>query len=124
MEGCKALGLGILHHVKLKHGHANAPTVIEMMHDIFDYFFNGKGRPGKRKGYKEDFSKCDLPAYWDVYTDRLGDGQKVDFPVIVRKFLSWGPKSHHLVNGSLVPKPRIYQEKVSICFNTTAHSVN
>ena len=114
--------------MKLKHGHANAPTVIEMRHDIFDYFFNPKGRAGKRKGYfelnKEDFSKCDLPANWDVCTDRLGDGQKVDFPVIVRKFLSWAPKLYHLVNGSLVHKPRYYQEKVSICFNTTAHSVN
>lgn len=66
---------------------------------------------------------CKFPEGWDTYVDKLGDGHKIIFPIYVRKFLSWGPKTYHLVNGALALKPRYYQEKVSICFSTSQLTV-
>ena len=127
-EGTEALALGILQHTKAKQGHADAPTTIEMRHDVFNYLFKGKGKQSGRRGHQEfeknDFCRCRFPDGWDIYIDKLGDGQRVVFPIRARKFLSWGPTTYHLVNGSLAPKPRYYQEKVSICFSTSAHSIS
>jgi hypothetical protein len=39
-------------------------------------------------------------------------------------FLSWGPKSYVKENQTLAPAKRYHQEKLSICFATTAFAVN
>lgn len=127
-RGTEALGLGVMQHLRGKHGHADSSTIVEMRHDVFQYLFKGKGVPSGRAGHlnlvKEDFGRCHLPDGWDVYVDRLGDGQQINFPVQVRPFLGWGPQTHGLINGELKPLPRYCQEKVSICFCTSAYSIN
>ena len=54
---------------------------------------------------------------WDEYIDSLGDGTRISFPVRAKPFLTWGPKTHKLVNGKIVSKPRYHLEKVSLNFN-------
>ena len=73
---------------------------------------------------KDDFCRCNFPNGWECSVDRLGDGVKVVFPIRMRHFLGWGPKSYILVNQTLVPAKRYHQEKLSICFATTAFAMN
>ena len=65
---------------------------------------------------KKDFERCHFPEHWDTIIDSIGDGIKIDFPVKVRLFLSWSPKTHTLIGESIVPCPRYGTEKVSILF--------
>lgn len=72
---------------------------------------------------KSDFQRCHFPDQWDMITDNLGDGVKIDFPVKVRSFLSWSPKNHTLVEESIVPLPWYRPEKLSISFCKAACSL-
>ena len=54
--------------------------------------------------------------------DHIEDGLKIDFPVKIRPFLSWSPKTHALVGGTIVPCPRYRPEKISISICKTAFS--
>lgn len=127
-KGTEAIGLGVLQHLRSKHGHADSSTVIEIRHDVFRHLFKGRGKASGRTGFTElakaDFCRCHLPDGWDTFVDRLGDGQKVNFPVRVRCFLSWGPQTHSMIDGKIQPLPRYHQEKLSICFSTSAYSLN
>ena len=107
--GTEALGLGILKHLRSRHGNADISTTVELREDVYKYLFNGKGN---------------FPNGWESSVDRLGDGVKVFFPIRMRHFLGWGPKSYILVNQTLVPSKRYHQEKLSICFATTAFAIN
>ena len=117
------LALGILQHLKSKHQTGSATTVIDVQH-VFNYIFKGKGKPSKKAGCilldKEDFHRCKFFKEcddWDQYIDSLGDGTRIMFPVRVKPFLTWGPKTHKLVNGKTVSKPRYHLQKVSLNFN-------
>ena len=125
----EALGLGILTHLRSKHGDSDTATSIEMKHDVFRYLFRDKGRASRRKGWFEydfdDFSRCHLPQLWGKFVDQLGDGKRIFFPVLARPFLHWGPKTFIKNNtGQMELLPRYYQEKVNICFSTAAYSLN
>ena len=126
--GTEALGLGILKHLRSRHGNADISTIVELREDVYKYLFNGKGRQSGRRGYinmnKDNFCRCNFPNGWECSVDRLGDGVKVVFPIRMRHFLGWGPKSYILVNQTLVPAKRYRQEKLSICFATTAFAMN
>ena len=54
----------------------------------------------------------------------LGIVLKIDFPVKVRFFLSWSPKTHTLTGGSIVSQPCYRPEKLSICFSKEACSLS
>lgn len=43
--------------------------------------------------------------------DCVGDGVKIDFPVRVRLFLGWSPKTHTLTGGPVIPKSLYRPEK-------------
>lgn len=83
--GTEALGLGILKHLKLRHGNADISTTIELRQDVYQYLFTGKGAQSGRRGYinmeKQDFSRCNFPSGWECVVDKLGDGKKVVFPI-------------------------------------------
>ena len=104
------------------------PTVITFRHDVFNYFFNGKGEKGNKRGFillnKEDFQICCFADHWDRVVDSIGDGVKIDFPIKLRPFLSWSPKKHHLVGGIVVPSPRYRPEKLSISMCKVACSLS
>ena len=55
-----------------------------MRHDVFKNLFKNKGKQSQRRGWfeydRQDFVRCNLPASWDAYIDRLGDGKKITFP--------------------------------------------
>lgn len=126
--GTEALALGILKHLKLRHGNADISTTFELRQDVYQYLFIGKGTQSGRKGYinmeKQDFSRCNFPNGWECVVDRLGDGKKVVFPIRMHHFLSWGPKSYAMTNQTLAPAKRYHQEKLSICFATTAFAIS
>ena len=96
--------------------------MVNVRHDVFKYIFKGKGSPSKKAGCvllsKDDFSRCNFFNKecndWDEYIDSLGDGTRISFPVRAKPFLTWGPKTHKLVNGKIVSKPRYHLEKVSL----------
>ena len=119
-----ALGLAILQYLKIRHQVASATVVLDMRHDVFQYIFKGKGKPSTRSRCilleRNDFSRCTFYKEcedWDMYVDHLGDGTRVVFPIRAKSFVSWGPKTHKLVDGKVVPKPRYHQEKLSLNFN-------
>jgi hypothetical protein len=119
-----ALGLAILQHLKRMHQVASATVVLDMRHDVFQYIFKGKGKPSTRSRCilleRNYFSRCTFYKEcedWDMYVDHLGDGTRVVFPIRAKLFVSWGPKTHKLVDGKVVPKPRYHQEKLSLNFN-------
>lgn len=126
IEGSDAIALAILQHLKSKHQTSSAITVIDMKHDVFRYLFRGKGRTSSKAGCtlleREDFHRCKFfnTNDWDTYIDNLGDGAKVMFPIRVKPYLSWGPKTYSLAEGKIIPKPRYHLEKVSITFTKTA----
>ncbi|XP_028394783.1 uncharacterized protein LOC114518939 isoform X2 [Dendronephthya gigantea] len=113
--GKDALACGLLEQLKSR---STLPTVITFRHDVLNYFFNGKGKTSNERGSillnKEDFRRCCFPDNWDRVVDSIGDGVKIDFPVKLRAFLSWSPRTHHLVKGTVVPSPRYRPEKLSI----------
>lgn len=127
-HGTDEIALGILRQLKTRHGNADTSTTVEVRQDVYHHLFAGKGRPSGRRGYidmeKDDFSRCNFPENWDRVADNLGDGKKVVFPIRMRHFLSWGHKTYNLVNQTLVLAMRYHQEKLSICFASTAFSVN
>ena len=49
---------------------------------------------------KQDFIRCHFPNGWHRLIDSIGDGVQIDFPVKVRLFLSWSPKTHSLTGES------------------------
>jgi hypothetical protein len=126
--GTEAIALGILKHLKLRHGNADICTSFDIRQDVYQYLLAGKGTPSERKGWtsmeKDDFSRCNFPNGWEYVVDHLGDGKKVVFPIRMRHFLSWGPKSYVMASQTLAPAKRYHQEKLSICFATTAFAVN
>ena len=126
-NGEDALGLGILKHLRMKHGDSDSSTTVEMRMDVFRHIFRGKGRISRRKGWHEfeDFSLCRLPFQWEKWVNHLGDGKKINFPILARSFLHWGPKAFTKnADGQIHLLPRYYCEKLNICFSTSAYTVN
>jgi hypothetical protein len=72
---------------------------------------------------KSDFQICNFPGDWDEIADSIGDGLKIDFPVKVRPFLSWSPKTYILKDGQVVVRPRYLPEKLSISICKNAFSL-
>lgn len=119
------MACGLLEQLKSR---SVLPTVIPFRHDVFEYFFGGKGEKSNERGAillnEGDFDACDLPKDWDNVVDHIGDGLRIDFPVKIRPFLSWSPKTHALVGGTIVPSPRYRPEKISISICKTAFSLS
>ena len=65
---------------------------------------------------KADFQRCLSPDQWDSIINSIGDVVKIDFPVKVRLFLSWSPKTHTLTGKSIVSCPRYRPEKIVLPF--------
>ena len=57
------------------------------------------------------------------HNSSIGDGLKIDFPVKLRPFLSWSPKTHMLKDGKVVVCPLYRPEKLSISICKTAFSL-
>ena len=119
-----SLACGILEQLKSK---SMLPTVIPFRHDVFRYFFGGKGEISNERGAvlleKSDFQICNFPRDWDKIADSIGDGLKIDFPVKLRPFLSWSPKTYILKDGQVVVRPRYRPEKLSISICKNAFSL-
>lgn len=119
-----SLACGILDQLKSK---SMLPTIIPFCHDAFCYFFGGKGETSNEKGAvlleRPDFDNCKFPEDWDIIVDSIGDGLKIDFPVKLRPFLLWSPKTHMLKDGKVVVCPRYRPEKLSISICKTAFSL-
>ena len=83
---------GILDHLKPK---SSLPTVITFKHANFNFVIKNRGCTRNDSGAihleRDDFKKCHFPN-----EDCIGDGVKIDFPVKVRLFLGWCPKTHTL----------------------------
>ena len=128
-NGAQALGLGLLQHLRSKHGNSDTSTTVEMRHDVFKNLFKNKGKQSQRRGWFEydwqDFAHRNLPASWDAYIDRLGEGKKITFPVLAKPVLQWGPKTYEKSqSGEICMLPRYYRETVRLCFSTKAYTVN
>ena len=84
-QGAEAIGLGLLRHLRSRHGNSDVSTTVEVRQDVFRYIFADKGRDSQRKGWgeyqKDDFCRCQLLPSWDKYIDHLGDGKQIEFPV-------------------------------------------
>lgn len=110
-----ALACGILEQLKSR---SILPTVIPFRHDVFRYFFGGKGEKSNQRGavllQKSDFQACNFPNNWDRVMDSIGDSLAIDFPIKLRPFLSWSPKTYELRDGQVIPSPRYRPEKLSI----------
>ena len=119
------LHCGILEHLKSK-SKSVLPTVIAFKHSSFNFLFKNKGKNSNDSGHilleKKYFERCHFPEHWDTIIDSIGDGIKIDFPVKVRLFLSWSPKTHTLMGESIVSCYR--PEKISISFCKTACSLS
>lgn len=92
---------------------------MEIRHDVFNYIFRGRGRPSTKSGCilseKNDSNRCSFFKEcndWNIYTDNLGDGTQVVFPIRATALVSLAPQTHKLVEGKLVPKPRYHLEKI------------
>lgn len=114
-----ALHCALLEHLNSK---STLPRTIPFRHDIFNFLFRQRGAKSNDRGHillnKRDFDHCHFPCNWDrlVPVDSIGDGVKIDFPVKVRLFLSWGAKNHTLIGNSICPLPCYRPEKiVSFC---------
>ena len=97
-QGAEAIGLGLLRHLRSRQGNSDVSTTAEVRQDVFRYIFANKGRDSQRKGWgeyeKDDFCRCQLLPSWDKYIDHLGDGKQIEFPVLLRPALKWGPKCY------------------------------
>ena len=124
-DASEALHCGILEHLKSK---SILPTVIAFKHAHFNFLFKNKGQKSNDSGYilleRADFQRCRFPDQWNMIIDRIGDGVKIDFPVKVRLFLSWSPRTHTLTGESIVPIPQYRPEKLSISFCKVACSLS
>ena len=116
-DASEGLHIGILEQLKSK---SQLPTVIAFNHTYFYFLFKDKGQKSNYSGYilleKQDFIRCHFPNGWHRLKDSIGDGVQIDFPVKVRLFLSWSPKTHSLTGESITPCPRYRPEKLSISF--------
>ena len=123
-DASEGLHIGILEQLKSK---SQFPTVIAFNHTYFNFLFKDKGRKSNDSGYilfeKQDFIRCHFPNGWHRLIDSIGDGVQIDFPVKVRLFLSWSPKTHSLTGESITPCPRYRPEKLSISFCKAACSL-
>lgn len=121
-EHTESLLIGILEHLKSR---STNPTVILIHHDVFHYLFPNHFQPNKTvEIFKNDFSACSFPDNWDKLFDRIGDGDKIEFPIRIRLFLCKSPKNHTLKGNQVVALPRFHIEKASIAFNKVACSLN
>ena len=98
---------------------STTPSVFPFRHDVFRYFFNGKGKPSIVRNSllreRNDFNHLhNFPNNWDKVVDNIGDGLKIVFPIKLRSFLSWGTCTHTFVDGKCIPCPRYRTEKLSI----------
>ena len=123
-DASEGLHIGILEQLKSK---SQLPTVIAFNHTYFNFLFKDKGRKSNDSGNilleKQDFIRCHFPNGWHRLIDSIGDGVQIDFPVKVRLFLSWSPKTHSLTGESITPCPRYRPEKLSISFCKAACSL-
>ena len=124
-DGRDALHCALLEHLKSK---STLPITFCFRHDVFNFLFKDRGTKSNDRGHrlleKRDFDRCHFPENWYQLIDGIGDGLQIDFPVKVRLFLSWGPKSHTLVGNSIRPLPRYRPEKLSLSFCKAAFSLS
>ena len=109
---------GILDHRKSK---SSLPLVIAFRHSTFNFLFKNKGKKSDDSSGSilleiEDFERCRFPDQWHMVVHSIADGVQIYFPVKVRLFLSWSPKTHTVTGEAIVPHPWYRREKMSIYF--------
>ena len=124
-DGRDALHCALLEHLKSK---SSLPTTIAFRHDVFNFLFRDRSTKSNDRGHilvtRLDFNRCHFPSNWDRVVDGIGDGVKIDFPVKIRLFLSWGPKNHTLEGNTIKSLPRYRPEKLSLSFCKEACSLS
>ena len=63
-QGAEAIGLGLLRHLRPRHGNSDVSTTVEVRQNVFRYIFANKSRDSQQKGWgeyeKDDFCRCQL----------------------------------------------------------------
>lgn len=74
----------------LKHKWPKQKLTLEFRHDAYSLWSNGKWKPAEKQGWmlfeENNFTRCQLPAYWFFLFNLHGDGFKVKFAVNINLF--------------------------------------
>ena len=101
---------------KLK-SRTRSKAVIDFDHDCWRLLFHGKGTSQNRQFWyyeRDGFQKCNFPSNWDKYLD--GDGVKIKFPIKMKIHLSKSPQVFMRLNDEVVPRKRMYIERLTFDF--------
>ena len=103
----------------LRHGCVrNCMFVIPFRCDVFNFLFSGKGSliHGKKGRYysEADFDPTYFYVNWFVSYSKLGDGCKLEFPIILRSYVKFSPCTYTKNDDNVVARPRDFTELLSV----------
>ena len=103
----------------LRHGCVrNCMFVISFRCDVFNFLFSGKGSliHGKKGRYysEADFDPTYFYVNWFVSYSKLGDGCKLEFPIILRSYVKFSPCTYTKNDDNVVARPRDFTELLSV----------
>ena len=83
---------------------------IHFRHDVYKYVFKDK-----RECLENDFSKEFFPPKWDVAFNKIGDGCRIQYPILFKPAIQWSKTTYVKDgDGTFVPKPRFCNEILHI----------
>ena len=101
------------------------PVSFNFSSDVFKFLFEGKGSKHGRWQYlhPHHFPRMYFPEGWDKCLNNHGDGLQLQYPAMVRSFISWSPQKYVQGKHGPVKAQRCYQEKITFNCNTVAGSL-
>ena len=96
----------------------NCNFVVPFRCDVFKFLFSGKGNSIRRKKgrfYSEaDFDPTYFYVNWFVSFSELGDGCKIEFPIILRSYVKFSKCTYTKNNDVVAPRPVDFTELLSV----------
>ena len=88
----------------------NAKITVNFRADVFKYLFKDN-----RECNSDDFPEDLFPPHWDTVYNKIGDGCRLQYPIILRPAIQWSKRAYIKTNaGEIVEKPRFCTEVLHI----------
>ena len=94
-------------------------VTVEFRGDVFKKLFGNKGKKHGRWRLLEEkhFPQSYFRDDWYRMLDLHGQGTRISFPMKVRHYISWSPKSYSTTStGAVTEARRAFQEKITVYF--------
>lgn len=99
------------------------PMSVSLPGDVFKYMFSSRGEV--KRGWlhlpSSAFPSKYFPRGWDTYYDNLGQGVKVEYPILLKHTVSFSLQKYLEGNDHTpVPAPKSFKEVLKVKFNKVA----